>query len=306
MNQFSTVNVSNLTSAPIATSTVDISANLPPSAATNDAFNLSVEALDRQGATHTRILIFKKTATANEWDVTSTVTNASFLDIDADNNATAGDNALIAGTTATRLGTVIFNASGTLTTVAASTAGDDISTVNAANNLVSDIDSDNKLATGTTDDRVQVTLDLGTVAQNDALTQFAGSFMPNFIDQNGRQFGSITGVTVSETGVVNALFDNSVTRDIFQVPLAIFPNPNGLTAQTGNILTSGTVSGTPIALAANSGGPGTIEANALEASIIDLADEFTRMIVTQRAFLANTMIITTADEMLAELTNIIR
>ena len=152
LNQFSTVNASNLTSAPIATSTVNIGANLPASAATNDAFNLSVEALDRQGGTHTLVLTFTKTATANEWDVTSTVTNASFLDIDADNNGTAGDNALIAGTTATRLGTVTFNAPGTLTTMAASTAAGDISTVNAANNLVFDIDYDNNLATGTADD----------------------------------------------------------------------------------------------------------------------------------------------------------
>ena len=112
--------------------------------------------------------------------------------------------------------------------------------------------------------------------------------MPNFINQNGRQFGSITGVTMSETGVVNALFDNGDTRDIFQVPLAI------------------TVSGTPVALAANSGGAGTIKANALDASTVDLTDEFTRVIVMQRAFSANTKIITTADEMLAELTNIIR
>tara|TARA_Y100000588_G_scaffold356119_1_gene412037 strand:- start:678 stop:1919 length:1242 start_codon:yes stop_codon:yes gene_type:complete len=210
LNQFSTVNVSNLTSAPTATSTVDIGANLPASAATNDAFNLSVEALDRQGGTHTLVLTFTKTATANEWDVTSTVTNVSFLGIDADNNGTAGDNALIAGTTATRLGTVTFNAPGTLTTMAASTAAGDISTVNAANNLVFDIDYDNNLATGTADDRVQVALDLGTVAQNDGLTQFAGTFVPNFINQNGRQCGSITGVTVSETGVVNALFDNAI------------------------------------------------------------------------------------------------
>jgi len=108
--------------------------------------------------------------------VTSTVTNASFLDIDTDNNGTAGDNALIAGTTATRLGTATFNASGTLTTIAASTAAGNISTVNAANNLVFDIDYDNNRATGTADDRVQVTLELGTVAQNDGLTQFAGTF----------------------------------------------------------------------------------------------------------------------------------
>jgi len=306
LNDFSTVNVSNLTSAPIATSTIDIGANLPSTAALNDAFNLSVEALDKQGGAHSLVLTFTKNATANQWDITSTISNASFLDIDANNDGAAGDNALIAGTTATSLGTVTFDASGTLATVAASTAAGDISTVNAANNLVFELDYDNALGTGVADDRVSVALDLGTVAVNDGLTQFAGNFIPNFINQNGRQFGSITGVTVSEAGVVNAQFDNGDTRDIFEVPLAIFPNPNGLIAQTGNIFSAGTAAGTPVSLVANSGGAGTIEANALEASTVDLADEFTRMIVTQRAFSANTKIITTADEMLAELTNIIR
>ena len=306
LSAFTTVNVSSLTSAPIATSTVDIGANLPSTAATNDAFNLSVEALDRQGGVHTLVLTFTKTATANQWDVTATVTNASFLDIDADNNGTTGDDALIAGTTSTRLGTITFGANGTLATVAASTAAGDISTVNANNNLVFDIDHDNNLATGTADDRVQLTLDLGTVGLTDGMTQFAGSFIPNFINQNGRQFGSVTGVAVSESGIVTALFDNGDTRDIFQVPLALFPNPNGLTAETGNVFSAGSAPGTPIALAPNSGGAGLIASNALEASTVDLADEFTRMIVTQRAFSANTKIITTADEMLEELTRIIR
>lgn len=306
LNDFTTVNISRLTSVPIATSTIDIGANLPSTAATNDAFNLSVEALDKQGASRTLVLTFTKTATANEFDVTSTIANGSFLDIDANDDGTAGDNALIAGATATRLGTVTFNASGTLVTVAASTAAGDISTVNAANNLVFELDFDNVLATGVADDRVSVTLDLGTVGLNDGLTQFAGNFVPNFINQNGRQFGSITDVTVSEAGVVNALFDNGDTRDIFEVPLALFPNPNGLTPQTGNIYTASAEAGTPVSLAANSGGAGTIEGSALEASTVDLADEFTRLIVTQRAFSANTKVITTADEMLAELTNVIR
>lgn len=305
LNAFTTVNVSSLTSAPIPTSTIDLGANLPGTAVANDAFNLSVESLDKQGGVHTLVLTFTKTATANQWDVTSTVSNASFLDIDANDDGAAGDNALIAGTTSTRLGTVTFGADGTLATVAASTAAGDISTV-TANNFVFDLDYDNALGTGTADDRVSVTLDLGTIGLTDGLTQFSGSFIPNFINQNGRQFGSVTGVSVAEDGTVTALFDNGDTRDIFQVPLALFPNPNGLKAESGNIYSDSNEAGNPIALAPNAGGAGLIASNALEASTVDLADEFTRMIVTQRAFSANTKIITTADEMLEELTRIIR
>ena len=305
LGAFTTVNVSSLTSAPIETSTVDVGANLPSTAATSDTFDLSVEALDKQGGAHTLVLTFTKTATANEWDVTATVSNASFLDIDSNDDGTSGDNALITGTTSTRLGTITFGADGTLASVAANTASGDISTV-SSDNFVFDIDYDNTLATGTADDRVQLTLDLGTVGLTDGMTQFAGSFVPNFINQNGRQFGSVTGVSVAEDGIVTALFDNGDTRDIFQVPLALFPNPNGLTAKTGNVFTAGSEPGTPIALAPNSGGAGLIASNSLEASTVDLADEFTRMIITQRAFSANTKIITTADQMLDELTRIIR
>ena len=305
LGAFTTVNVSSLTSAPIETSTVDVGANLPSTAATSDSFDLSVESLDKQGGTHTLVLTFTKTATANEWDVTATVSNASFLDIDSNDDGTSGDNALITGTTSTRLGTITFGADGTLASVAANTASGDISTV-SSDNFVFDIDYDNTLATGTADDRVQLTLDLGTVGLTDGMTQFAGSFVPNFINQNGRQFGSVTGVSVAEDGIVTALFDNGDTRDIFQVPLALFPNPNGLTAKTGNVFTAGSEPGTPIALAPNSGGAGLIASNSLEASTVDLADEFTRMIITQRAFSANTKIITTADQMLDELTRIIR
>lgn len=306
LGAFTTVNVSNLTSAPIPTSTVDLGANLPASAATGDAFDLSVEALDKQGGSHTLVLTYTKTATTDQWDVTATVTDSSFVDIDANNDGTAGDLALIAGTTSTRLGTVTFGADGTLASVTANTAAGDIATISAANQFVFELDHDNTLGTGTADDRVQLTLDLGTVGATDGMTQFSGTFIPNFINQNGRQFSSITGVNISEDGTVTALFENGETRDIFQVPVAAFPNPNGLTALTGNIFSSSSAAGTPVALAAGTGGAGAIVSNALEASTVDLADEFTRMIVTQRAFSANTKIITTADEMLEELTRVIR
>ncbi len=305
LSALTTVNISNLTSQPTATSTINIGANLPATAATGNAFSLSVEALDKQGISNTLLLTFTKTATADQWDLTATVTNASFLDIDADNNGTAGDNALITGTTSTRLGTVTFGADGTLATVTASTAAGDISTI-TTNQFVFSIDYDNTLATGTTADRAQITLNVGTVNAVNGLTQFAGTFVPNFITQNGRQSGSINGVSIAENGTVTALFDTGKTRDIFQIPLAVFPNPNGLIAKTGNIFAANNAAGTPAALVPGAGGAGLIAANALEASTVDLADEFTKLIVAQRAFSANTKIITTADELLEELTRIIR
>jgi flagellar hook protein FlgE len=306
LDALTTINVANLTSAPIASSQVNLGANLPSTAATGDAFNLSVQTLDKQGGAHTAVYTYTKTATANQWDVTATITDASFIDPDANNDGTATDNALIAGTTSTRIGTMTFGADGTLATVTASSAAGDIATVNANNEFVFDIDYDNTLATGTADDRVSLTTNHGTAALADGFTQFAGTFVPNFITQNGRQFGSATGVSIAEDGKVSALFDNGETREVFQIPLAVFPNPNALTAVTGNSFSSNDAAGNAIPREPNTGGAGAVAPRALEASTVDLANEFTKMIITQRAFSANTRVITTADEMLDELTRIIR
>ena len=305
-NSLPTINIANLTSSPIASTTANLGANLPSIAATGDNFNLSVQTLDKQGGQHTAVFTYTKTATNNQWDVTATVTNASFVDPDADNNGTVGDNALIAGTTSTRLGTITFGADGTLASVTASTAAGDIATVNASNEFVFDIDYDSNLATAAADDRVTLTVNKGTVGQADGFTQFAGTFVPSFITQNGRQFGSATGINIESDGKVSALFDNGETREVFQIPLAVFPNPLALTPLSGNTFASTAAAGNAIPRGPNTGGAGEVSAGSLEASTVDLANEFTKMIITQRAFSANTRVITTSDEMLDELTRIVR
>ena len=147
---------------------------------------------------------------------------------------------------------------------------------------------------------------MGTVDTALGLHQFEGVFTPNFIDQDGRQFGSITGVSVADDGIVTAQFDNGELRVISQVPIVTFGNPNELTEETGNVYAQNAESGSALIKTANSGGAGLIQANALESSTVDLADEFTRMIMTQRAFSANTRMITTGDEMLEELVRSVR
>ena len=113
-------------------------------------------------------------------------------------------------------------------------------------------------------------------------------------------------MSVAEDGVVTAQFDNGELRIISQVPIVTFANVNELTEETGNVYKQNAESGTGLIKTANSGGAGLIQANALESSTVDLADEFTRMIMTQRAFSANTRMITTGDEMLEELVRSVR
>ena len=287
LSALSVINVGNLTAQPQATGSVSVGANLSASAATNDTFDLGVQLFDQQGVTNDLTLTFTKTANPNEWTITGDAPTALIADGGA-------------GVTNATFGTITFNPNGSL----ASVAGNAGITALSGDDLVFTMDYDG--TTGTTADQVAVTLDLGTLNQIDGFTQFGGPNTPNFIDQDGQSFGSPTGVTVAEDGTVTVQFDNGDSNEVFQVPLVTFNNPNGLSEKTGNVFLETTFSGTAILHAPNSGGAGIIAPSTLEASTVDIADEFTRMIITQRAFSANTRVITTGDEMLDELVRIIR
>lgn len=146
-----------------------------------------------------------------------------------------------------------------------------------------------------------MTLDLGTVGRPDGLTQYSAGFAPTFIDQDGVQFGSFTGVSVKPDGLMYAVFDTGQQRPIYRLPLATFVSPGGLQAAPGNAFTAGAESGEPVLRTAASGGAGKVSQSSLEASTVDIGDEFTKMIVVQRAYSAATRVVSTADEMLEEL-----
>lgn len=149
-----------------------------------------------------------------------------------------------------------------------------------------------------------IKLSMGNVGTNDGLTNLSGNFTTNYIKQDGAKFGSYSGVSIDESGVVTALFDNGETRPIAILPLATFANPNGMESLTGNSWIETDYSGQALLKRAGTNGAGEIASNSLESSNVDLATEFSNMIVTQRAYSAATKIITTADEMLDELTRL--
>lgn len=122
--------------------------------------------------------------------------------------------------------------------------------------------------------------------------------------QNGSPLGFKTGVTVGSDGVVTAQFSNGLSRKVYQLAVATFPNMNGLSELNGNVYRESDTSGTFNLQQAGAGGAGLINGGALEGSNVDLADEFSKMIITQRAYSANTKVITTADQMTAELLQI--
>ncbi|MDZ7714091.1 MAG: flagellar hook-basal body complex protein [Rhodovibrio sp.] len=149
-------------------------------------------------------------------------------------------------------------------------------------------------------------IDFGTFGGFDGMTQFDSNFAVSEINQNGLKFGNFTGVNVNDEGTVTAVFDNGRRKDIYQLPIAMFSNFNGLQEASGNAYLQTRESGDFLLSEAGIGGSGDIAPSAVEQSTVDLAEEFTRMITTQRAYSASTKVITTSDEMLQELTQAIR
>ncbi|MHA1597319.1 MAG: flagellar hook-basal body complex protein [Alphaproteobacteria bacterium] len=152
----------------------------------------------------------------------------------------------------------------------------------------------------------QITLDFGTINEANGMTQFGASYTPVFINQNGSRFGTFAGVTVGSDGLVTALFDNGETRPIYKIPMATFVNVNGLESRTGNTWNASQASGDYTLRTADNGPAGQTVQGALEASTVDIGEEFTSMIVVQRAYSASAKIISTADQMLEELMRVKR
>lgn len=134
-----------------------------------------------------------------------------------------------------------------------------------------------------------------------SFTQFAGEYNVITSRQNGAELGLRTGVSIDREGFVTAQFSNGKNSRIFKLAMATFANANGLDELTGNVFRESDSSGSFNLREAGTGGAGQIEGAALEGSNVDLADEFAKMIVTQRAYSANTKVIQTADDMTSEL-----
>jgi len=145
-----------------------------------------------------------------------------------------------------------------------------------------------------------ITLDLSK------LTQYASTSTVNSVGSDGATVGNVVGVQVDDTGFVSVIYDNSQVRKIAKLGLATFANPDGLQSVSGNAYRPTMKSGDYVIKEPGAGGAGKISPGTLEASTVDLSAEFTGLITTQKAYSASSKIITTADQMLDELINIIR
>jgi len=149
-------------------------------------------------------------------------------------------------------------------------------------------------------------LDMGDVNDASGITQFAGEYVPTKINKNGALFGVVSSVEVSDDGIITAVFNNGVRRPIYQIPIAVVQNPNGLTARDGTVFIQSRDSGSLYLWDAGMGPAGKTAGNSLERSNVDIAQELTSMIETQRTYSTNAKVIQTSDEMLDELTRLKR
>lgn len=155
---------------------------------------------------------------------------------------------------------------------------------------------------GTTLSGVQ--LDFGTAS---TMTQFdATDSTIQRLDQDGYALGQMTGIEVDDRGYVVASYDNGINQTLYQIALAEFPNENALDRRDGEAFVETADSGAPQIRRPGEVGAGTVNGSSLEQSNVDIADEFTKMIVAQRSYSANSRVVTTADEMLQEVINMKR
>jgi flagellar hook protein FlgE len=149
---------------------------------------------------------------------------------------------------------------------------------------------------------VDLKIDLGTGLNG--LSQFAGSSTAVMRDQDGYTNGTLQGFNIDATGTIVGGFTNGVTQILGQLQLADFNNPEGLVRAGDNAYSVTSDSGSAVLGYAGEGSVSSIASGALEMSNVDLAQEFTNMIIAQRGFQANSRVISTTDQLMQDLVNL--
>jgi flagellar hook protein FlgE len=144
------------------------------------------------------------------------------------------------------------------------------------------------------------------LAGTQPLVQFGGGSTIELLSQDGMAIGTLQGIKVSSDGTVTGQFSNGLTRVMAQVATATFANPAGLVRIGDSNFSSSVASGLALVGAPGTSSRGNLSAGALEMSNVDLAQEFTNMIIAERGFQANSKVITTSDDMLNDLVSIKR
>jgi flagellar hook protein FlgE len=256
---------------PVATSNVSLLANVPATPGANSDLSSTVQVYDATGSAHQLNTTWAQTGT-NAWTLTLS---------SPDNQPT------------TTIGSaaVTFNPNGTIASLSGATGG--VAVAGSA--------TDAALAfTPTFNGNTQnVTLNLGTFNTASGVTQFAGTdYDLQSITQDGSAPGAFTGISTTDTGVVDANYNNGRSVQIAHVPVVTFENPDALQRQNGQAFTATSSSGVAITQSQNQNGAGTLVTGSVESSNVDIATELSKLIVAQQAYGANAKVIATANQLL--------
>jgi flagellar hook protein FlgE len=235
-------------------------------------FSVTNTVYDSLGNTHNLTLAFTKRTGFNVWDWKAS--------LDGDEEITAGET-----------GTVTFDEEGRLVSFLYTDGGGQVSF--------------RPQAQGTSGaEPVSISIDPGTIGGVNGLTQYNSS---DQIQSTGDGYGvgRLIDFDIDRDGVVTGRFSNDTVLNMARMSMAVFNNPSGLVRQGNNTYSVSGNSGTAVMGFANEGNAGLINSGALEASNVDLSEQFTRLVVAQRAFQSNARVISTSDEVLQELVNIV-
>jgi flagellar hook protein FlgE len=148
-----------------------------------------------------------------------------------------------------------------------------------------------------------ISISLGSENGLNGITQFGGDFTPQ-TNIDGSPLGKLQEIDIDDAGTMFAIFDNGEVRPIYQIPLVDVINPEGLTAIDGNAFSLSANSGDLRVATAGTNNTGSISAGALEGANVDIAEELTTLIETQRAYSSAATVVQTAAEMLEEVNRI--
>ncbi len=242
--------------------------------------NINITVYDTQGGKHTLSGAFVRTDTASTWDMILTSITGDINTLD------------ISGLSDRRIQGIEFDATDGSYKGLNSTTGD---TAQFKVTFVHD-----------TSNPQTISVTLGTAGQFDGLTQFAANSTAVAREQNGYESGRLSTVSVNNEGIIIGVFSNGVKKNIAAIQVSLFQNTSGLESIGSGYFTPSANSGEAVATQAMTGGAGSIHGGALEKSNADVAIEFVNMIQAQNGFQANARTIRVANEILRELSNLIR
>ena len=238
--------------------------------------NVNITVYDNLGGTHTLSGAFVRTGTTNTWDMVLTSITGNVSAITPDNRRIRGIEFATDGSYS-GLNTTIGDSSEFVVTFAHDTSSPQT-----------------------------ISMSLGTAGQLNGLTQFAADSTAVAREQDGYESGRLSTVSVDNGGKLIGAFSNGIKKDIATIQIALFQNTSGLESVGNGYLIPSANSGEAVATQAMSGGAGSVHGGSLEKSNADVASEFVNMIQAQNGFQANARTIRVANDILNELSGLIR